>query len=96
MASNTNPGNFANRGHDEVENLARKGGQSSHNSGFASMAESKQVIQTSLFRPLPNGKQLSAILTKCYRRILHPEAATIPVETLSLVTQELERHGRVV
>lgn len=46
MASNTNPGNFANRSHEEVEELARKGGQSSHNSGFASMNESKQVTRT--------------------------------------------------
>lgn len=43
MASNTNPGNFSNRPHEEVENIARKGGQSSHSGGFASMDPEKQV-----------------------------------------------------
>ncbi|KAE8419243.1 hypothetical protein BDV36DRAFT_252237 [Aspergillus pseudocaelatus] len=43
MASNTNPGNFSNRPHEEVENIARKGGQSSHSGGFASMDPDKQV-----------------------------------------------------
>ncbi|KAF7592285.1 hypothetical protein BBP40_000416 [Aspergillus hancockii] len=42
MASNTNPGNFSNRPHEEVENIARKGGQSSHQGGFASMDTQKQ------------------------------------------------------
>ncbi|RAL05457.1 general stress protein [Aspergillus ibericus CBS 121593] len=42
MASNTNPGNFANRSHDEVSDIAKKGGQSSHSGGFASMDPSKQ------------------------------------------------------
>lgn len=43
MASNSNPGNFANRSHDEVSNIAKKGGQSSHSGGFASMDPDKQV-----------------------------------------------------
>jgi hypothetical protein len=43
MSSNPNPGNFANRPHEEVENIAKKGGQSSHQSGFASMDPDKQV-----------------------------------------------------
>lgn len=43
MASNSNPGNFANRPHDEVSNIAKKGGQSSHSGGFASMDPDKQV-----------------------------------------------------
>jgi general stress protein YciG len=43
MAHNQNPGNFANRPHEEVESIARKGGQSSHQGGFASMDEDKQV-----------------------------------------------------
>lgn len=43
MSDNPNPGNFANRPHEEVENIARKGGQSSHQSGFASMDPNKQV-----------------------------------------------------
>lgn len=48
MTSNANPGNFANRPHEQVEDIAHKGGQSSHNSGFAHMDESKQVIHPSL------------------------------------------------
>ena len=40
---NTNPGNFANRSAEEVKNIARKGGQSSHLGGFASMDSDKQV-----------------------------------------------------
>ncbi|KGO76825.1 hypothetical protein PITC_089430 [Penicillium italicum] len=43
MVDNPNPGNFHNRPHEEVENIARKGGQSSHHSGFASMDTKKQV-----------------------------------------------------
>lgn len=43
MNSNENPGNFLNRSREEVENIARKGGQSSHNSGFANMDPDKQV-----------------------------------------------------
>ncbi|KAJ5174064.1 uncharacterized protein N7500_001995 [Penicillium coprophilum] len=42
MSDNPNPGNFSNRPHEEVENIARKGGQSSHRSGFASMDPEKQ------------------------------------------------------
>lgn len=38
-----NPGNFANRSHEEVQNIARKGGQASHSGGFASMDPDKQV-----------------------------------------------------
>jgi general stress protein YciG len=43
MSDNSNPGNFSNRPHEEVENIARKGGQSSHQGGFASMYADKQV-----------------------------------------------------
>ncbi|KAL2854325.1 hypothetical protein BJY01DRAFT_243656 [Aspergillus pseudoustus] len=42
MAHNENPGNFANRPHEEVQNIASKGGQSSHSGGFASMDPGKQ------------------------------------------------------
>ncbi|KAJ5244652.1 hypothetical protein N7489_004748 [Penicillium chrysogenum] len=42
MPDNPNPGNFANRPHEEVENIARKGGRSSHQGGFASMDPDKQ------------------------------------------------------
>lgn len=44
---NTNPGNFANRPKEEVSEIAKKGGQSSHESGFASMDPDKQVISPS-------------------------------------------------
>jgi general stress protein YciG len=43
MVDNPNPGNFHNRPHEEVSNIARKGGQSSHKGGFASMDREKQV-----------------------------------------------------
>ena len=44
MADNNNPGNFANRPKDEVQNIASKGGQTgTENSGFASMDGDKQV-----------------------------------------------------
>lgn len=44
MTSNPNPGNFANRPHDEVEDIAQKGGHASQGrGGFASMDEDKQV-----------------------------------------------------
>ncbi|KAK1140088.1 conidiation-specific expression protein [Aspergillus melleus] len=42
MTSNPNPGNFANRPQEEVENIASKGGQSSHQGGFRSMDPDKQ------------------------------------------------------
>lgn len=43
MADNNNPGNFANRPKEEVQNIASKGGQASHSGGFASMDADKQV-----------------------------------------------------
>jgi hypothetical protein len=49
MVDNPNPGNFHNRPHEEVENIARKGGQSSHHSGFASMDREKQVSTNNIF-----------------------------------------------
>ncbi|KAM0251926.1 hypothetical protein ACHAQJ_007941 [Trichoderma viride] len=47
MSDNQNPGNFANRTlnsspKDEVQEIASKGGQASHNSGFANMDPDKQ------------------------------------------------------
>ena len=41
--SNINPANFANRPHEEVSQIGKKGGQSSHSGGFASMDPDKQV-----------------------------------------------------
>lgn len=44
MADNSNPGNFANRSKEEVQNIASKGGQTgTENSGFASMPK-EQVV----------------------------------------------------
>jgi hypothetical protein len=43
MSGNDNPGNFANRSKEEVSEIGRKGGQSSHSGGFASMDPQKQV-----------------------------------------------------
>ncbi|KAL1960321.1 hypothetical protein VTO42DRAFT_8281 [Malbranchea cinnamomea] len=44
MSDNTagNPANFANRPREEVSEIGRKGGQSSHHGGFASMDPDKQ------------------------------------------------------
>jgi general stress protein YciG len=50
MSGNNNPGNFANRPKEEVQEIASKGGQASHNSGFASMDPDKQVCQLSHLR----------------------------------------------
>ncbi len=49
MSGNTNPGNFANRPQEEVSSIAQKGGEASHNGGFASMDPDKQVSLS--FRP---------------------------------------------
>lgn len=43
MTGNTNPGNFANRPKEEVQEIAKKGGEASHHGGFASMDPEKQV-----------------------------------------------------
>ncbi|KAI0439558.1 conidiation-specific protein 10 [Xylaria telfairii] len=40
--SSGNPGNFANRPKEEVQEIASKGGQASHSGGFASMDPDKQ------------------------------------------------------
>ncbi|PCG91833.1 Hypothetical protein PENO1_091830 [Penicillium occitanis (nom. inval.)] len=42
MTDNSNPGNFSNRPREEVQNIGKKGGQSSRSGGFASMDPSKQ------------------------------------------------------
>lgn len=45
MPSNksNNPGNFANRPHEEVERIAAMGGHASHSGGFHNMDPKKQV-----------------------------------------------------
>ncbi|KAJ9496697.1 hypothetical protein LTR99_010497 [Exophiala xenobiotica] len=53
MSANTNPGNFANRPKEEVSEIASKGGQASHNSGFASMDPDKQYRNADKFNPFP-------------------------------------------
>ena len=52
MTDNSNPGNFSNRPREEVQNIGKKGGQSSHTGGFASMDPSKQVIPPFPLSPL--------------------------------------------
>ncbi|CAG7963899.1 unnamed protein product [Penicillium nalgiovense] len=49
MSDRPNPGNFSNRPHEEVENIARNGGQSSHQSVFASMDSDKQVSNSIVY-----------------------------------------------
>jgi general stress protein YciG len=49
MADNGNPGNFANRPKEEVQAIAKKGGEASHSGGFASMDPDKQVGSSLLF-----------------------------------------------
>ncbi|OQD72571.1 hypothetical protein PENDEC_c020G06352 [Penicillium decumbens] len=41
-SKNPNPGNFANRPHEDVSRIAQQGGRSSHKGGFAGMDPSKQ------------------------------------------------------
>jgi general stress protein YciG len=53
MTENTNPGNFANRPKEEVQEIARKGGQASHTGGFASMDPDKQVWSSIHLSPPP-------------------------------------------
>ena len=64
---NTNPGNFANRPQEEVSEIAKKGGQASHEGGFASMDPEKQVIS------IPTSSIISEVDDdNGYRRKLHP------------------------
>ena len=43
MADNQNPGNFANRSKEDVQDAAKKGGEASTTGGFASMPTEKVV-----------------------------------------------------
>lgn len=49
MATNDNPGNFANRPKEDVKAAAQKGGEHSHGGGFASMDAEKQVCLSFIF-----------------------------------------------
>ncbi|MCJ1484659.1 hypothetical protein MMC06_004832 [Schaereria dolodes] len=44
MTDNTNPGNFANRPHEEVVEIAKKGGQASGGGGGGSAATPKEKV----------------------------------------------------
>jgi hypothetical protein len=45
MTDNQNPGNFANRSKEEVQNIASKGGQTNtENSGFVSRTLSPELL----------------------------------------------------
>lgn len=45
MTDNQNPGNFANRPKEEVQNIASKGGQTgTENSGFVSSTVPSQLV----------------------------------------------------
>jgi hypothetical protein len=92
MSDNPNPGNFSNRPHEEVENIARKGGQSSHQSGFASMDSDKQVSKSILYLCYN-----IANLKKFFRRTLPRKADTLQVGALSREIRELKKQaGREV
>ena len=68
MSGNDNPGNFANRPKEEVQEIASKGGQASHSSGFASMDPDKQVCKVSYLRPIKT--QLPFHLPHAYANIM--------------------------
>ena len=56
MSSNDNPGNFANRPTEEVQEIASKGGKASHSGGFASMDPDKQREIASMGGQASGGK----------------------------------------
>ncbi|KAM9874684.1 conidiation-specific protein 10 [Verticillium dahliae] len=66
MTDNRNPGNFANRPKEEVQEIASKGGQSSHEGGFASMDAEKQVSSKDVKREIASegGKASSGSFEK--------------------------------
>lgn len=63
---NTNPGNFANRPKEEVSEIAKKGGESSHQGGFASMDPDKQVRIPPHHHPLAQLITTSTIEGNCF------------------------------
>jgi hypothetical protein len=86
MSDNPNPGNFANRPHEEVENIARKGGRSSHQGGFASMDPDKQVCKSTY---CVYDKQTDSI----YRGTSPRKAVMLQAEAFSLETRELKKQA---
>jgi Stress-induced bacterial acidophilic repeat motif len=95
MASsgNTNPGNFANRPQEEVEDIARKGGQSSHTGGFHNMDPDKQVhrfrFPRGCFPPL--FISLPLINWVCFREKSPPRVVRRPAAHFNPATQRPER-----
>ena len=87
MSDNPNPGNFSNRSHEEVENIARKGGQSSHQSGFASMDSDKQVSNSIVYGNVVNSKKANLY----NRRTLPQKAGMLQVEVSSPETRGLKK-----
>lgn len=83
---NTNPGNFANRPKEEVSEIAKKGGQASHEGGFASMDPEKQVIS------MPSSSNFSKIdADNVHRRKLHPWVGRLPADRLKRAARQLRR-----
>jgi len=74
MTDNTNPGNFANRPKEEVQEIASKGGQASHTGGFASMPK-EQVVCPSPSPSLPISPLSPYILSS-----LIPQHPVIPTQ----------------
>lgn len=63
MSGNDNPGNFANRTKEDVQNVASKGGQTgTENSGFASMPK-EQVVRP-LLPSLPSNLVLTVLVAR--------------------------------
>lgn len=91
MSGNDNPGNFANRPTEEVQEIASKGGQASHSGGFASMDPDKQVCARRITteRTINWRDSLSS-------ETLHQKAVKPRAVLLSQVARKLERQdGKV-
>ena len=67
---NTNPGNFANRPHEEVVEIAKRGGQASHTGGSASTDPEKEVISS--IASSSNISRGSRLMKMLYRTKSHP------------------------
>ena len=84
MTDNTNPGNFANRPKEEVQEIASKGGQASKG-GFASMDPDKQVCIYSFCSKQFFYDALSLIYIN--RKRLLPRGAKLRADLLSQVAR---------
>jgi hypothetical protein len=63
MSGNDNPRNFANRPKEEVQEIASKGGQASHNSGYASIFGPRQAGRLTSHSAITNTYHPLAIST---------------------------------